>query len=863
MLSAVLGILSLTAACTNPLLDRVTSAVEVATGPRMALCAGATDLQSGGVQGFGSVYIGGSLEKPFTIRNTGKADLILSGGAPVAISGTDVDQFRLSAPPGLDTIPIGQSTTFTLCFSPTSVGAKTATVTVESNDPGMSVFTLTVEGTGLYNGTVSRPKFNPGQGTVRPEQTVSIECLTTGATIYYTVDGSDPAVSTARIFDPAAPIALMAGVVTIKAMGVKAGMEDSTVVNGFYLIDPYAPGIPVIQSVMGGHGAVTVTWGAADMAGEYKLYWAPGATAPEADASWVDVVAPSVTGTVTGLADATGYAFAVTTINTHGESPQSQAATANTAVAIPVFSPAAGGYIAWQNVTISCATGGSSIRYTTDGTEPSETVGTEYASEVGITSPTTLKAIASKSGFPSTSAAAEYAFTLPGAPDISSAAGGDRQVTVTWGEVAQGVSYNVYCNPGADVTTTDYATMGTTTGLTMTITGLSDAVQYAFIVTAEGGAGESPASGIETASTMVAMPVFSPDAGHYGDPQTVAIGTSTSGASIRYTTDGSTPSAGVGMEYTGPVSVSTTGTLKAVAYKSGFPDSAVATAAYDLPGSIWTARTLPVADNWNSVVHGNGLFVAVASYSSNAATSPDGIAWTARTLPCYGQWHVVAYGAERFVTVSYANNDSAVSSDGVTWTAGTLPGTVNWYALAYGNGRFLAIARSSTMAATSSDGITWTARTLPNSYSWRTLTFGNGFFVTTAGGTCAARSADGETWELGVLPSNAAWQCVTFGAGVFVAVAQNSSTAATSTDGINWTARTLPGSANWYGVGYGDGVFVAVTTSGNNLAATSSDGITWTARTLPSSASWLSVCHGNDRFVAVSTDDSNRAATSP
>ena len=59
-----------------------------------------------------------------------------------------------------------------------------------------------------------------------------------------------------------------------------------------------------------------------------------------------------------------------------------------------------------------------------------------------------------------------------------------------------------------------------------------------------------------------------------------AISTATSGASIRYTTDGSTPSDTVGTVYSGPLAVSATTTLKAVAYASGLTNSSLATAVY-------------------------------------------------------------------------------------------------------------------------------------------------------------------------------------------------------------------------------------------------------------------------------------------
>lgn len=62
----------------------------------------------------------------------------------------------------------------------------------------------------------------------------------------------------------------------------------------------------------------------------------------------------------------------------------------------PVFSPIAGIYNVDIDVTISCATDGATIYYTTDGTEPSATNGTEYTGEIIVSESTTFKAIAVK-----------------------------------------------------------------------------------------------------------------------------------------------------------------------------------------------------------------------------------------------------------------------------------------------------------------------------------------------------------------------------------------------------------------------------------------------------------------------------------
>ena len=80
----------------------------------------------------------------------------------------------------------------------------------------------------------------------------------------------------------------------------------------------------------------------------------------------------------------------------------------------------------------------------------------------------------------------------------------------------------------------------------------------------------------------VATPAFSPPAGTYTSTQSVTISTTTSGASIRYTADGSTPSSTVGTLYSSPVSISTSTTLKAVGYETGMSDSLVVSGLYGI-----------------------------------------------------------------------------------------------------------------------------------------------------------------------------------------------------------------------------------------------------------------------------------------
>jgi len=81
-------------------------------------------------------------------------------------------------------------------------------------------------------------------------------------------------------------------------------------------------------------------------------------------------------------------------------------------VATPTFNPGAGTYTSAQSVTISTATSGAAIYYTTDGSTPTS-ASTLYTGAINVASTQTIKAIALKSGM-TDSAAATAAYTIGG-----------------------------------------------------------------------------------------------------------------------------------------------------------------------------------------------------------------------------------------------------------------------------------------------------------------------------------------------------------------------------------------------------------------------------------------------------------------
>jgi hypothetical protein len=83
-------------------------------------------------------------------------------------------------------------------------------------------------------------------------------------------------------------------------------------------------------------------------------------------------------------------------------------------------------------------------------------------------------------------------------------------------------------------------------------------------------------------SIAVTPPTLSVASGLYANAVQVSIASSPAEAKIRYTTDGSAPSATKGKEYSGPVVIEKTATLQAIAYIPGGKSSQVAARVYTI-----------------------------------------------------------------------------------------------------------------------------------------------------------------------------------------------------------------------------------------------------------------------------------------
>ena len=98
---------------------------------------------------FGDVATGGgTVDRTFTIVNSGGGVLSLSGTPKVEISGTDAADFTVTAQPASPVAASGGTTTFTVQFDPSAVGLRTATLSIANDDFDENPYTFAVEGTG-------------------------------------------------------------------------------------------------------------------------------------------------------------------------------------------------------------------------------------------------------------------------------------------------------------------------------------------------------------------------------------------------------------------------------------------------------------------------------------------------------------------------------------------------------------------------------------------------------------------------------------------------------------------------------------------------------------------------------------------
>lgn len=140
-------------------------------------------------------------------------------------------------------------------------------------------------------------------------------------------------------------------------------------------------------------------------------------------------------------------------------------------------------------------------------------------------------------------------------------------------------------------------------------------------------------AGAGGSTPTAASPAISPNGGTFTGAQQVSLASSTAGAQIRYTLDGSDPSA-TSTLYSAPFTLASSATVKARAYAAGYNPSAIASAAFTIQtaggGSGSTFRFVGVDSstrgNWRGVYGAEGFNVIgrAPSYPASAQIAPAG-----------------------------------------------------------------------------------------------------------------------------------------------------------------------------------------------------------------------------------------------
>ena len=252
-------------------------------------------------------------------------------------------------------------------------------------------------------------------------------------------------------------------------------------------------------------------------------------------------------------------------------------------VANPVITPDNIYHTTSTTVKISCLTPDSVIRYTIDDSNPSRSHGTIYTSSINITSNTKIKAIAYLEALnvstDSDIVEKNYIITGKVAKPVLSRTGGSYPAAF-YVEITTTTSDAIikYTTDGSNPTRIN----GNTYSSSILISNTMNLKAIAYVDAWESSSDSDTTNASYIINGTVANPTYEPTDDTYDSIQYITLKTATSGASIRYTTDGTDPSSTTGNLYYYSFSINSTTTVKAIAYKSGWGDSEVITKKYTL-----------------------------------------------------------------------------------------------------------------------------------------------------------------------------------------------------------------------------------------------------------------------------------------
>ena len=402
--------------------------------------------------------------------------------------------------------------------------------------------------------TNSPPTFSLGAATYNATQTLAIEGID-GAAFYYTLDGTSPT-GNGVLYSKTLEISENT---TVKAIARHPDFPDSSVTSAIYKIRAGSPQFSLDSDTLYTSVQELLLTGTTE--GASIFYTLDGSDPKEDGISYV-------AGTIFHLTKATTVKAFSRKANMEDSIVVSKLFAINRKAETPVIAPDSGIYASAKTVSIS-ATDGYTIYYTTDATIP--TIESKlYAGQFDISANTTIKAIAVMDGFDPSSVAeavlqiqatspvfslAPNTFDAPKVLSISGIGGATFHYTVD-GSIPTATLSNA-CKLFSGQITIDKNTK----------------VQAIAIHPDYAGSAVTQAD----YKIRAGKPTFSPEGLTHEDPIAVSLSSSTSGATIYYTIDGTAPdNSKTSYTEVTPIQVQNVlTTIRAISTKEGFADSLI------------------------------------------------------------------------------------------------------------------------------------------------------------------------------------------------------------------------------------------------------------------------------------------------
>jgi len=469
--------------------------------------------------------------------------------------------------------------------------------------------------------TVATPTLSPAGGEYTEAQTVTVACATEGASIYYTIDGTDPMVALTGINGTLYTEALtISETTTVKAIAVKEGMNNSEIATATYTIN-IAPPVQETAYTLITHNNALISGDKYIIVGiKGETYKALGKQATNNRTS-VDVTPAENVITLTPATSNEGGVFELTLGQADGK--------------WTLYDAVNGGYLYAASSSANYlkvqaendANGQWTIDIATNGVATIKAQGTNTRNWLRL----------NNNGSP-------FSCYASGQLDVYLYKAGEVPTPPTptyyTVSIAEGITNGTisvdtasYLVGGETITVTADAASGyELTALTYTYAGVATPINILETMQFVMPNADVTVNATFTELAHVANPTFTPAAGSFIQAQQVTIACATEGATIHYTLDGTDPTANSPV-YAEAIVVSATTTVKAMAVKEGMNNSNVTSATYTIIEPITMAAARVLTNNEYGLVQGVVTFIDGRNIYAQDATAGIDLYLNSNTVP--------------------------------------------------------------------------------------------------------------------------------------------------------------------------------------------------------------------------------------